>query len=139
MAIPICSQVRLAKAGGNDMRGTRLALPERKSFRWNTSSTVSAARLDEVIPPDVMMAGLIDMLDRQRLRKLPINPRLTGLAEMVRRKISKDQDFSSRPGTWCQIEQQPWGDVAIPLADGNLVAGALFAKNMNAFDACTHE
>lgn len=93
---PDLFKIRLAKAGGNNMQVLEsLFLNERAPLEHLIDDFDSG--FDEVIPPDVMMAGLVDMLDRLLLHKLPISPRLMNIAERLRMKISKTKIFLRGP------------------------------------------
>jgi hypothetical protein len=87
---------RFARSGGNNMQVLeKLFLDGGKGLESMVDSFDSG--LDEVIPPDIVMAGLIEMLDRLRLQGADLSPRVRNLAEWLRRKFTKARIYLAGP------------------------------------------
>jgi len=88
--------IRLASAGGNNMRILESLFRNEDEALGHLVDGFDSA-LDEVIPPDIVMAGLIEMLDRLRLQGADLSPRVRNLAEWLRRKFTKARIYLAGP------------------------------------------
>jgi hypothetical protein len=84
---PELSQLRYARSGGVDnARIDSLLLTQHKMILELINGYES--KLDDVIPPDLIMVCLLDHVQKQRLGKVPMPPVVRNVADKLRRKFS---------------------------------------------------